>query len=240
MLFSSGNDGITDTIPLWPARYEKTIAVGATSMCDEQKTPTSCDGENWWAGNWGEGLDVSAPGVKVATIDMLGSNGFNNTEYYNSFNGTSAACPNAAGVMALILSHTPSLPEWLARKVLATTSEKVGGYDYSTWKEHGGWSLELGYGRIDAFDAVTYGASAISESTDQHLVLETHAEHFTIGVKTDKQTVDWLLFDAQGKLVDNGVSTNTLLIQKSNLTSGLHILKLEIGSEMKTLKLMVP
>ncbi len=47
MLFSSGNDGVTDTIPLWPARYEKTIAVGATSMCDEHKNPSSCDGENW-------------------------------------------------------------------------------------------------------------------------------------------------------------------------------------------------
>ena len=105
MLFSTGNDGITDSIPLWPARYENTIAVGATSMCDEHKTPTSCDNESWWAGNWGEGLDVSAPGVRVATIDMLGTNGFHSTEYFNTFNGTSAACPNAAGAMALFFPN---------------------------------------------------------------------------------------------------------------------------------------
>ncbi|MDP6908155.1 MAG: S8 family serine peptidase, partial [Flavobacteriales bacterium] len=134
MFFSTGNDGVTDTIPLWPARYEKTIGVGATSMCDEHKSPTSCDGENW-AGNWGHGLDVSAPGVRVATIDILGTNGFHPTEYYNMFNGTSAACPIAAGTMGLILSQTPALPEWLARKVLDFGCEKVGGYSYSTWKE---------------------------------------------------------------------------------------------------------
>ena len=85
--FSSGNDGVTDTIPLWPARIDITVAVNATSMCDERKSPSSCDGENW-AGNWGPGVDVSAPGVRIPAPDMLGTNGFHQTDYYNSFNGT--------------------------------------------------------------------------------------------------------------------------------------------------------
>ncbi|MCF8275782.1 MAG: S8 family peptidase [Flavobacteriales bacterium] len=240
MLFSSGNDGITDTIPLWPARYEKTIAVGATSMCDEQKTASSCDGETWWAGNWGTGLDVSAPGVRVATIDMLGGNGFSNTQYYDSFNGTSAACPNAAGVMALMLSQTPGLPEWLARKSLAMTSEKVGGYDYSTWKENGGWSKELGYGRVNAFNAVTYGASAVGDlSTERNVLIETYTDKHILRV-SDNSMVEWSLFDMNGRLIKSGSGKETINLSHQGLMQGIYAIRLKGTEFFETVKLFIP
>lgn len=240
MLFSSGNDGVTDTIPIWPARYEKTIAVGATSMCDEHKSQTSCDGESWWAGNWGEGLDVSAPGVRVATIDMLGSNGFHITEYYNSFNGTSAACPNAAGVMALMLSNTPSLPEWLARKTLALTCEKVGGYNYSTWKEAGNWSYELGYGRVNAYQAVTYGASAVSES-DRELkaVIETYSSQHVVRFEENTPRM-WQLFDLNGRVVASGTSSSSIKIDHNGFAKGIYALRIATGDKFNTIKLVIP
>lgn len=239
MLFSSGNDGITDTIPLWPARYEKTIAVGATSMCDEHKNQTSCDNESWWAGNWGHGLDVSAPGVRVATIDMLGSNGFHNTEYYNSFNGTSAACPNAAGVMALMLSHTPTLPEWLARKSLALTAEKVGGYSYSTWKEAGSWSFELGYGRVNALQAVTYGASSVHESSENlQATIETHPNQHVIRFENDAPR-DWQLFDLNGKRVAAGNSAGAISVNHNSLAKGIYALQIKEADKLNTVKLVI-
>lgn len=239
MLFSSGNDGITDTIPIWPARYERTIAVGATSMCDEHKTPTSCDGESWWAGNWGEGLDVSAPGVRIATIDMLGANGFHNTQYYDSFNGTSAACPNAAGVMALMLSQTPSLPEWLARKVLSTTSDKVGGYDYSTWKAAGAWSEELGYGRINAYNAVAYGASSVSElSTEKNVLIETHATYHVVRT-SDNLLTEWQLFDINGRMIRTGNDAGAINISHNGLSTGIYALRLRNEKMQETVKLLV-
>ena len=240
MLFSSGNDGVTDTIPIWPARYASTIAVGATSMCDQHKSQTSCDGESWWAGNWGEGLDVSAPGVRIATIDMLGTNGFHSTEYYNTFNGTSAACPNAAGTMGLILSHTPDLPEWLARKVLSTTSEKVGGYDYSTWKEAGAWSKELGYGRINAFQAVTYGASAVGElSSARNVLVETYADKFIVRT-ADNTQVAWQLFDINGRLIRSGNANSTVNVSHSGLSAGMYALRMEGKKLHETVKLLIP
>lgn len=240
MLFSSGNDGVTDTIPLWPARYEKTIAVGATSMCDEQKTPTSCDGENWWAGNWGEGLDVSAPGVKVATIDMLGSNGFNNTEYTNTFNGTSAACPNAAGAMGLLLSEFPQMPSWLARKVLSKGAEKVGGYDYGTWKENGGWSKELGYGRINAYNALVYGATSVDQlSMVANMLIETHADHHLVRA-TDGAQLNWILYDLNGRSVNSGSSLTSITISHSGLSAGLYALNVEREGQVNTVKLLIP
>ncbi|MFT7102729.1 MAG: subtilisin family serine protease [Bacteroidia bacterium] len=240
MLFSSGNDGITDTIPIWPARYERTIAVGATSMCDEHKTQTSCDGETWWAGNWGEGLDVSAPGVRVATIDMLGANGFHATQYYDSFNGTSAACPNAAGVMGLMLSLTPTLPEWLARKVLRTTSDKVGGYDYSTWKEAGTWSEELGYGRINAYNAVSYGASSIEEyRTEKNFQVETHIGYHLLR-RNDNTQIDWQLIDISGRIVRTGNDVSTIRINHNGLSNGIYALSLKSEKLQETIKLLIP
>ena len=240
MIFSSGNDGITDTIPIWPARYEKTIAVGATSMCDEHKTKTSCDGETWWSGNWGEGLDVSAPGVRVATIDMLGANGFHNTQYYDSFNGTSAACPNAAGVMGLMLSLTPSLPEWLARKVLGLTSDRVGGYNYSTWKPAGGWSEELGYGRINAYNAVSYGASAIGDlSPKNEVLIETHADYHLVRTAGNLLT-EWQLFDINGRMVRAGNDAGAINVSHNNLSTGIYALRLRNNKTQEIVKLLVP
>ncbi len=240
MIFSSGNDGITDTIPIWPARYERTIAVGATSMCDEHKSQTSCDGETWWSGNWGEGLDVSAPGVRVATIDMLGSNGFHSTQYYDSFNGTSAACPNAAGVMGLMLSLTPTLPEWLARKVLSTTSDKVGGYDYSTWKPAGGWSEELGYGRINAYNAVSYGASSVEELGRENTVqVETHNDYHVVRT-TENAQVEWQLFHISGRIISEGNDVRTVNISHNGLSKGVYLLRLRSEKMQETIKLLIP
>ena len=103
MLFSSGNDA--DNFSIWPASLKETISVGASSMCDELKSPTDCSPEGWWGSNYGANLDVTAPGVKVLSTDMTGTLGYNGfvDNNYSMFNGTSAACPNAAGVMALIL-----------------------------------------------------------------------------------------------------------------------------------------
>ena len=150
MLFSSGNDG---GAPIWPGRMAQAITVNASSQCDERKSPTSCDGENW-EGNWGDSLDVTAPGVRITTTDMTGNLGYTPGDYTTTFNGTSAACPNAAGVMGLILSLKPTLTLSEARAILEGSCDKVGGYAYNTIKNHGSWSIEMGYGRLNAYKAL--------------------------------------------------------------------------------------
>ena len=152
MLFSSGNEGDP---PIWPSRLATGISVNATSMCDEWKNAQSCDNENWWSGNWGGNLDFSAPGVKIYTCDMLDTLGYGPADYTPDFNGTSAACPNAAGVAALVLSVRPDLSTEEVRYVISKSCERVGGYDYSTVKIAGYWSARLGHGRVNAYQAVT-------------------------------------------------------------------------------------
>jgi len=153
VLFSSGNLNSNVT---YPATLSNVIAVGASSPCDQRKSPTSCDGETWWGSNFGSALDIVAPGVKIYTTDITGINGYESGDYNSHFNGTSSACPNAAGVAALALSINPNFSQNQIREILEKTSEKVGGYNYTTTvgKLNGTWNTEMGHGRLNALNAV--------------------------------------------------------------------------------------
>lgn len=149
VIFAAGNgNGAVG----YPGSNNETIAVIAMSMCNERKNPSSCDGETWWGSDHGTHADVAAPGVKIYATDISGPAGYSSGDYVSNFNGTSSACPNAAGVMALILSVDGNLTEQAARAALETTCDKVGGYTYSTngAQPNGTWSTDLGYGRVNA------------------------------------------------------------------------------------------
>lgn len=162
VLYSAGN---SNTNVSWPATNAQVIAVSATSQCDQRKSPSSCDGETFWGTNYGINLDVSAPGVKIYTTDILGAAGYETGDYTPNFNGTSSACPNVAGVVALILSLKPSLTGLEARQILESNTDKVGGYNYVSGisgQPNGTWSNDLGYGRVNAFKALSSIAPIIS------------------------------------------------------------------------------
>lgn len=151
VLFSSGNDNAGVS---FPANVEKAIAVGASSMCDERKTPTSCDGESWWGSNFGNQIDVVAPGVEVYTTRISGTAA---GDYWPNFNGTSSACPNAAGVAALVLSINPNFTQTQVREILETTTDKIGNTPYTNMFKYGSlqtWNNEVGFGRLNAYEAV--------------------------------------------------------------------------------------
>ncbi len=101
----------------YPASHPSVVAVGATSPCDQRKSPSSCDGEPWGS-NYGNGLDVVAPGVKWYSTDMTGTNGYWSGDYYPYMNGTSSATPAAAGAAALIISYRPCLTGAQVRDIL--------------------------------------------------------------------------------------------------------------------------
>ena len=204
MFFSSGNDGNTDSIPIWPARYHNTIAVNSTSMCDERKSLTSCDGENW-EGNWGNYLDIAAPGVRIPATDMQGADGFTGGSYYYYFNGTSSACPNAAGVAALILSDFWWITADLLESIIKQTCDKVGGYDYATNLDDGTWGPELGHGRIDALAALELApALSVEEGIDGQSDVRAYSTRNGIGLLTgfdQPETLSIDIFDLNGRRV---------------------------------------
>lgn len=251
LLFSSGND---NGEPLWPSSLPITIAVTATSMCDERKSPSSCDGESDWGGNYGNSLDVGAPGVRITTTDMRGQNGFSPGQYTGTFNGTSAACPNAAGVMALILSLRPDYALDAARYVLGNAADTVGGYDYGTIKYAGPWSNELGFGRVNAFKALqlaqTFTGIEISEEQEERdfkiFPNPVVGKKFWVKFETnERSSVKMELFDLSGRLIlghtDGKLPGDDLQPIKlpNGFNSGQYFLRLTVNNKSFTKKLLI-
>ncbi len=133
---ASGNDN-SGTLS-YPAGYSDCIAVGAMSPCNERKNTSSCDGEGYWGSNYGSSLDFLTPGVRIHTITSSGG-------YTSTFNGTSSACPHAAGVAGLILSVAPLMTPEQVRQVMQMNADDIGspGFDNQT-----------GYGRVNAHQSV--------------------------------------------------------------------------------------
>ena len=133
---ASGNDNNSSLS--YPAGYSDCISVGAMSPCNERKNPSSCDGESFWGSNYGSDLDFMTPGVRIHTITNSGG-------YTSTFNGTSSACPHAAGVAGLILSIAPLMTPEQVRLVMQMNADDIGNL---------GFDNETGYGRVNAYESV--------------------------------------------------------------------------------------
>lgn len=175
VLFSSGNH---NTDVAYPATLSNVVAVGATNMFDERKSPATAYHDECWyndchgGSNFGAEIDVVAPGVFVYTTDISGSAGYSSGDYKSNFNGTSSACPQVAGIAALVLSLNPNFTQTQVREILETTTDKIGGYTYNVAFQNYGayetWNNEVGYGRVNAFSAVQKALNY--DSTQSHYI----------------------------------------------------------------------
>jgi subtilisin family serine protease len=148
-MFAASGNGNSNSVA-YPAAWSEVIAVGAISPCNERKSPSSCDGEIGWGSNYGNALDMVAPGVLIHTTDIRGAGGYQPGDYMPNFNGTSAATPFAAGVAALVLSQV-FLPRAQLLSILTDCCNDVGapGYD-----------IETGHGRVNAYVALRQATNA--------------------------------------------------------------------------------
>ncbi|MFN2370042.1 MAG: S8 family serine peptidase, partial [Candidatus Krumholzibacteriia bacterium] len=179
LLAATGNENAS-TIS-YPAINQYVIAVGAASPCGDRKRSSSsstevnpgvstdpngytCDGERWWGSNYGTttvgaatSVDIIAPTI-LPTTDLLGSAGYDASDYSKWFNGTSCATPYAAGVAALVKAGNPSFTPAQIRDRLRTTAQDVVSVESGT-----GWDRYAGYGMIDA-DAATSGGATPTDA----------------------------------------------------------------------------
>ena len=120
----------------YPASLPNVITVGASKS----------NGARWEDSNYGSGLDLVAPGTHILTTTQNGD--------YEYVTGTSASAPHVAGVAALMLSVNPSLTRTQLKEILCKTCQKTSRHTFSTNATYGRWSDQVGYGIVDAYDAL--------------------------------------------------------------------------------------
>ncbi len=119
---ASGNSGTASLG--YPARYENAMAVGATDQSDNLASFSQ----------YGEGLDIVAPGVGVESTYPGGG--------YDSLSGTSMATPHVAGAAALVKQQNPGWTNEQIRAHLNDTATDLGD------------SFRFGSGLLDAENAL--------------------------------------------------------------------------------------
>ena len=135
IVFAAGNN--EDDVQYYcPQNMDETITVAATDWNDVKA----------WFSNWGELVDVCAPGIYILSLraEGLGTQWRVVGENYYIASGTSMACPHVAGLAALLLSLVPHLSNTeVAERIIAMTDNiDVVNPDYVGL---------LGSGRINAF-----------------------------------------------------------------------------------------
>ncbi len=120
--------------------------------------------------NHGSSILVAAPAAAVTT-DATGASGKTLTDYTDAFNGTSAATPVVAGVLALMLDANETLGWRDVQNILAASARLTGsafgssaqGFEVGAWQSNaattwngGGYHINAsyGYGMVDAYAAV--------------------------------------------------------------------------------------
>lgn len=186
---AAGNANSKD--PFYPAAYDGVIGVGATGRNDER----------WPLSNYGDYVDVMAPGDNIYST----YNDFNNENGgYTFLTGTSMATPHVAGLAGLLLSQEPTRTVADLTRLIETTALDLGAP---------GRDEKFGYGRIDPLAALqaeapgqaslTATLSGLTWQDDNYDGLQGSSEHHPLsGIKVD-------IYDENLNVITTTVSGST-------------------------------
>ncbi len=165
LVFASGNSNFSSVE--YPSSNPNVISVGAIDRCGMRsgRSDSGSGSCEYWGGyttakgsSYGNGLCVVAPGTHIPTTDRSGYPGYSFGDYFEFFNGTSSACPHVSAIAGLILSVNPCLTYNEVKTVIESSCTKIRTdvYDYDTSSTHPNntWNEQLGYGLINAYQAV--------------------------------------------------------------------------------------
>jgi subtilisin family serine protease len=137
-----------DYQPVYPASYETVLSVAATDKTDSIASFS----------NYGESVDVSAPGSQIPSTmnnqsylaQRLPLNFVKNISEEHGIwllSGTSMATPHVAGLTALILSKNPELSPSQVREIIKNSADQISG------------DKQASFGRVNALSALNLAAS---------------------------------------------------------------------------------
>jgi subtilisin family serine protease len=138
VLVAAGNERMEGSPVNTLANLPGVIGVGAT---DEEDKVT-------FFSNKGKYVSIAAPGWRIMSTMPSVFNGLI-SEPYQYMDGTSMACPNAAGVAALVKSVNPALTPAQVKEILEKSADDRGPQ---------GFDENYGHGRVNAARAVAMAA----------------------------------------------------------------------------------
>ena len=169
--------------PMYPAASEGVLGVSATDRNDRIASFS----------NYGNYIDLAAPGVDIYS-SIAGST-------YASYDGTSMAAPMVSGIAALVRAKNTFLSASQVETILKKSTVDLG----ST-----GWDEDYGYGRIDAYKALSNTPAPISTITSPKTYTMTGKNKAAFSFKTTSKTkVSLSIKDAHGKTVRKILSNKT-------------------------------
>ncbi len=110
---AAGNSGSGD--PYYPAAYPEVISV----------TATDSDDQRWYLSNYGDWVDIAAPGRDIVSLRALLPNQATRTGLLVRMSGTSLAAPHVSGTCALLLAADPFLRCDELHRILTTTADPI-------------------------------------------------------------------------------------------------------------------
>jgi subtilisin family serine protease len=226
VVFSSGNSNLIFPGVLFPANIPGVITVGAINANGAIWNYSSRGPEmDLVAPSGGGGNQVSYQGCQIpdgniVTIDRMGDLGYTADNNTFTFNGTSAACPQVAGVAALMLSLNPNLTQNQVRTMLQQSATDMGAP---------GFDDAFGFGRLNARRAVDAALQAalqettIASSVTTDVVCGTAT--FTLQSTTGSIVGDWnvvpsTLFSG----ATSGTNASSITLTRNGSSNGSAIL----------------
>jgi subtilisin family serine protease len=184
VFFAAGNYG--SGLIAYPARMPQVLAVGSTDSVDSRWDYSCFGVDldvMATSGNiphWTTIFPGRAASGSIMTTDYPGVNGYNTylyedpylplcnvyideppldsvgVDYFCSFGGTSAACPQVAGIAAMIMSRRPDLKDsnYTIYSIIEHSAEDQVGPDAGYTPDLPGWDQYYGWGRVNAFRAL--------------------------------------------------------------------------------------
>jgi hypothetical protein len=131
LVAAAGNSA--SNAPFYPAAYDHVMGVSATDASDGR----------WSGSNYGDYVSVSAPGASIYSTNWAGG-----SSGYRYRSGTSQAAPHVSGVAALLLAQDGSRSNSQVWSIIESTADDLGP---------GGWDPYFGYGRVNAYKALSNG-----------------------------------------------------------------------------------
>jgi subtilisin family serine protease len=125
----------------FPAGANNATGVAATDINDVKASFS----------NFGPSVDIAAPGVNILSTTTTYSTTLGGSTY-GSLQGTSMATPHVSALAGLIDMATPNLA---AMAVVQRMQQSADGVDGTV--ANGGWGQNLGYGRMNAYRAISVG-----------------------------------------------------------------------------------